>query len=256
MKNLNVHVIGSSIGYANWLLKPFGDVTGRLVEDIKSADIVVFTGGQDVHPKYYNRASNPSTSADDYPRSRDSVEWEKMTTAVEMRKAMWGTCRGLQLMCAFAGGDLIQHVSHPYRHEIQFYDGTIVTTNSIHHQMVYPFEKLKEKEDYHIVANSLQLSGCHQGENRSNLVMPVNSNGIILEPEAAFFPKINGFGQQSHLEMQDFNSPVVQITRRLVEFQLNGTLDELLTKGYSLQDVLKPSFNLSKIIKLETNKVG
>lgn len=158
-------------------------------------------------------------------------------------------------MCAFAGGDLIQHVNHGgWGHDITFYDGTVVETNTIHHQMIYPFEKLVQGEDYYIVANSLGLSNVHQGETNDNLDLPVNENGVKLEPETAFFPKINGFGHQSHLEMQSSQSPVVRLTRKLVEHQVKGTLEVILQNNIPLMEIINPEFDINKIIKQQISE--
>lgn len=255
MKTINAYVVGSSTSYANWLIRGIACPEGKIVSDIRQADIVVFTGGGDVHPSFYNRKVNPRTWATEPKQSmtltRDEKEWAMMHEAVELKKPMWGTCRGLQLMCAYAGGDLIQDVNHGGgSHEITFYDGTVVTTNTIHHQMIYPFEKLVKAEDYFIVANSLGLSPYHRGETDENLPMPVNENGIILEPESAFFPKINGFGQQSHLEMRG-NDPVVLLTRKLVEHQIEGTLATVLENNIPFVKLLDKNFNIERYIKNE-----
>jgi len=250
---INVMVVGFATGYANWLLNnPYGD-NGKLVDNVKEADIVLFTGGGDVHPSFYNRQVNPRTGADTPNNgkylTRDEREWEAMTEAVEAKKPLWGTCRGLQLMCAFAGGDLIQHVNHGgWGHDITFYDGTVVETNTIHHQMIYPFEKLKAKEDYYILANSLGLSNVYQGETNESLPMPTNDKGIVLEPEAAFFTKINGFGQQSHLEMQQ-GRPVTLYTRKLVEHQIKGTLATVLDHNIPIGELMKVDFVLEDYLQ-------
>lgn len=251
---LNVYVVGSATSYANWLLNNPDGENGKLVTSMEEADIVVLTGGGDVDPSYYGRQTNSRTYSTP-PRegfeTRDSREWEAITRAVELGKPMWGTCRGLQILCAFAGGDLIQHVNHGGGdHPISFYDGTSVMTNTIHHQMVYPFAKLKPVEDYFIVANALGLSNVYLGEEGENLVLPTNEQGITLEPEAAFFPKINGFGQQSHLEMRGYNSPVVNITRKLVEHQVKGTLSEVLKQQIPVSQLIDPSFKLEVVNNL------
>lgn len=256
MARINVYVVGYGTGYANWLLNNPDGENGILVNNMKEADLVLLTGGGDVHASFYGRRSHPQaygTRPSDERPTRDQQEWEAIAQAVALGKPMWGTCRGLQIMCAYAGGDLIQHMSHSGNHDITFYDGqTTVRTNTIHHQMIYPFEKLTHGEDYYIVANSLGLSPFHYGEsNEDRLELPVNKDGLLLEPEAGFFPKINGFGQQSHLEMQDFSSPVVRITRKLVDHQIKGELSYILENNIPIIDVLNPEFTVEKVVKGE-----
>lgn len=96
---LNVYVVGSATGYANWLLNNPDGENGRLVSSMEEADIVVFTGGGDVDPSYYNRARHPKTYSDTPGQTdrltRDEREWEAMQQAVALNKPLWGTCRGL-----------------------------------------------------------------------------------------------------------------------------------------------------------------
>lgn len=246
---INPYVVDGGNGYANWLINNPDGENGKIVNSIEEADIVVFTGGGDVNPYYYNKSKNNRTYSQEVGKNtRDAREWEMMQYAAALGKPMWGTCRGLQLMCAFAGGDLIQHVNHYGDHEIEFYDGTSVMTNTIHHQMIYPFEKLKQGSDYYIIANSLGISDVYLGENNEHLALPKNAAGMTLEPEAGYFPKIKALGQQSHLEMQSYKSPVVRLTRKLVEHLILGTLDEVMENNIPFSELLNPEFKLKSQI--------
>ena len=52
MEEIKIYVVGNSTHYASWI------DNHKLVDNIEDADIVLFTGGEDVDPKYYNE-ENP-----------------------------------------------------------------------------------------------------------------------------------------------------------------------------------------------------
>ena len=54
-KLIKVYVVGSSTYYASFLQGI------KLVDDIGDADIVLFTGGEDVTPSFYGREKHRST---------------------------------------------------------------------------------------------------------------------------------------------------------------------------------------------------
>lgn len=256
MKKLKVFVVGSATSYANWLVGAGTEFEGQLVRSIEEADLVLLTGGQDVHPSFYDEPQGPAHGTDPATSSyltRDQQEILVITEAMALNKPMFGTCRGLQLLNVIAGGKLVQDMSHPSRHDIQFYDGTVVSTNSIHHQIVHPFNL--PEEDYYIVANSLGLSKTHLDGKYKQMYLPVNESGILLEPECAFYPRINGFGQQSHLEMQSSDKPIVQITRKLVDLQVKGDLEYVLQKSLPIKTVMG-EFTVPEEYKLLTTKAS
>ena len=106
---------------------------------------------------------------------------------------MIGVCRGAQLMTAFAGGRLIQHVTgHHAPHGMVTSDGEVLSTTSCHHQMMYPWEV-----EHELLAWSV--------ENRSNVYLD-GGNKIIKEmadfrePEVVFYPQLDGVAIQGHPE--------------------------------------------------------
>lgn len=72
---------------------------------------IVFTGGEDVHPKYYHRVDdlvycNPS----DISEQRDAFEWELLTQLQKNPLPLLGICRGLQMVNVFYDGTLIPDI--------------------------------------------------------------------------------------------------------------------------------------------------
>lgn len=197
-------VVGTQDWYADWV-----ENTTR-VQNIEEADIVFFTGGEDINPEIYNCAADPSTY---FSRRRDAKElaaWHAMTP----NQRAFGTCRGLQLLCALNGGLLIQDVDN---HGIW---GTHGITNgeeeyeitSLHHQMAYPWTI---NPDYYKILywSSHQRSTHYSGDK-------IERDKIICEPEIIQF-NVPGnpvcLGVQGHPEMMDPNCATVRMINDLVK---------------------------------------
>ena len=201
----NIYVVGNSKGYANWM-------EGTLVSDMKDANLVVFTGGEDVHPSLYGETMNPTTSAN---LRRDIIERDEFNKALELKKPMVGICRGSQFLCVMSGGKLIQNQPNPaYRHEMHTHDGKTLPITSTHHQAAYPF--VLEEEDYRVLAWGPSLA-FHEG-----------GPGEILHPpydcEIVRYFKTNALGIQGHPEAMDHKSETITYLRDKLNKFLNGTV--------------------------------
>lgn len=97
-----------------------------------------------------------------------------------------------------AGGKLIQDVTnHGGDHSMTTFDGVKIRTNSIHHQMINPYN-LKSDKDYKILGwTTKRISTRYLGAKDRPVYLPVE----FKEIEAAYFPKINAMGIQGHPEM-------------------------------------------------------
>jgi gamma-glutamyl-gamma-aminobutyrate hydrolase PuuD len=95
-----------------------------------------------------------------------------------------------------AGGKLIQHVSnHSGDHDIMTSDRLTFRANSIHHQMINPYNL--DSKQYKILAwSSRPLSKVYLG-GKGKIWLPVD----FKEIEAIYFPQINAMGVQYHPEM-------------------------------------------------------
>lgn len=108
-------------------------------EDLREGDVLVVWGGGDIPPEYYGKGRSSKSYAGNEPSRRDRIEWALVNRAKELGLPMIGVCRGAQMMCAAAGGYLVQHVNgHGGNHVVQTIDGKEFITNSIHHQMMFP----------------------------------------------------------------------------------------------------------------------
>jgi carbamoylphosphate synthase small subunit len=132
--------------------------------------------------------------------------------AIQLKIPVLGICRGAQLLCAAAGGYLIQHVeNHGGTHMVITIDGDEVPTNSCHHQMMYPFDV--EHEMLMWIEN--KRSPVHYvGDGRSV------TETLPVEPEMVYFPKIKGFAMQFHNEWMDFSWPAQHKTLSFINQRL------------------------------------
>ena len=107
--------------------------------ELSKEDVLVVWGGGDIPPQYYNKGRSSKSWASVEPGYRDAAEWALVQRAMELGIPMIGVCRGGQMMCAAAGGYLIQHVTgHGGNHLVKTKEGDEFYTNSIHHQMMVP----------------------------------------------------------------------------------------------------------------------
>jgi putative glutamine amidotransferase len=173
--------------------------TATHVDELRDDDILLLHGGEDISPSLYNHAKHPYTTAGVALSRRDRIEWALLQRAIQLKIPVLGICRGAQLLCAAAGGYLIQHVeNHGGTHLVITIDGDEVSTNSCHHQMQYPFDV--EHEMLMWIEN--KRSPVHfVGDGRSV------TNDLLVEPEAVYYPAVKGFAPQWHPEWLDDNHP-------------------------------------------------
>ena len=125
---------------------------------VSRCDGIVLTGGQDVHPKYYNPEYINLLNPADISEDRDAFEWEILEKVFTENKPLLGICRGMQFVNVFLGGSLIPDIPSvtgdqehakingiDQRHSIRveknslLYNTSHVTSgevNSAHHQSV------------------------------------------------------------------------------------------------------------------------
>jgi gamma-glutamyl-gamma-aminobutyrate hydrolase PuuD len=113
--------------------------------------ILLLHGGEDISPTIYNAEKHPLGNGSETLSYRDERETTLVRRAIELGIPIFGICRGAQLLCAMAGGDLFQHVhGHSGNHKIITKYGQTLTTTSIHHQMMNPF--ILPEDEYELLA--------------------------------------------------------------------------------------------------------
>lgn len=103
--------------YVRWLsLVPdlevikLGHEEGNLAS-IRKCSALVLSGGEDVHPRFYNKPEYVATyGLDDIDEYRDEFELEAIGYSDQHHFPILGICRGLQIVNVFMGGTLIPDI--------------------------------------------------------------------------------------------------------------------------------------------------
>ena len=202
---MKVFVVGGATNYANFLEK------ASLVDRVEDADVVLFTGGEDVDPSLYGCKREQCIHSN---LKRDLAE-KAIFEKVRPDQVCLGCCRGSQMLCVMNGGILVQHC---YNHAIGYTHGitdgsTLYQITSTHHQMQYPYNLSWVDYDVLFIAEP-RRSHEYVGDK-------INQNAIINngEPEIVLYHK-EGFPKclavQGHPEMIP-DSPVAKMISDLVK---------------------------------------
>jgi len=103
--------------YANWLaVEPDVEIV-RLgykfnnLADLAKCNGIFLTGGEDIHPRLYNKLEYLELCQADYmDEQRDEFEWKVLEYTQKNQIPVLGVCRGLQLANVFFGGTLIPDI--------------------------------------------------------------------------------------------------------------------------------------------------
>lgn len=77
--------------------------------DTHACDGIVLTGGEDVHPRYYQKPEFLER-CDELDERRDEFEWKVLQAAEQNNAPVLGICRGLQVANVYFGGTLLPHI--------------------------------------------------------------------------------------------------------------------------------------------------
>ena len=181
--------------------------------------LVLFTGGADVSPELYGDTS-PAGMCSDSP-IRDAEEKKIFDFAVANDVRCAGICRGVQFINVMSGGKMIHHLEkHAGQdHTTSLLDGTVIRTNSFHHQMILP------PEDAVVIATAEhKLSDLYIGK----ADRPVEYVGD--EIESAIFPNTKTFGVQWHPEWMQPDSAGYKFFFNLVKDAIDMDWDNFMEK--------------------------
>lgn len=112
-----------------------------VIKDDKTfPDIVVFTGGADIHPYLYGQRRHATT----FPNPKRDLKEVSLWKSMDPEIPKLGICRGAQLGNVMCGGSLLQNINNHKSclHMVRTFDdnGILlddrVIVNSDHHQMV------------------------------------------------------------------------------------------------------------------------
>ncbi len=178
----------------------FTEIGWETVNSIKKADLIQFTGGEDVSPSLYGENSHYKTHCNPL---RDRTEAIIFDIVDETKKPMAGICRGGQFLNVMCGGKLWQNVDGhcaPKGHTM--YDALMkeeYIVTSTHHQMMIAGE---EADILGIAYESTKLENVeslgrtkihyvskpHPGDTEIIVYWRMGSNVLCFQPH----PEFNG----------------------------------------------------------------
>jgi gamma-glutamyl-gamma-aminobutyrate hydrolase PuuD len=136
--DLRVFVVGGGFQY----MKMFFDAGFKGARSVDDANIVCFTGGEDVDPSYYKEKALSGTH---YNTKRDEYEAGVFGEALALKRPMIGICRGAQFLNVMNGGSLWQDVNHHAGRQHSVLDmqtgETFEGMTSTHHQQMRPADE-------------------------------------------------------------------------------------------------------------------
>lgn len=112
-------------------------------DEIKKCNSILLTGGQDVHPRFYNKPGFISYSKpNDIDEIRDEFEFKVLEFSQTNNLPVLGICRGLQVANVFFGGTLIPDIvtsgkpDHTRIEQNDRYHAVEVNPSSLLHKIV------------------------------------------------------------------------------------------------------------------------
>lgn len=173
-------------------------------------DLIIFTGGEDVDPSFYNEKEGKFTYSN---IERDNLEYSIFhRNSYKIPKL--GICRGAQFLTVMCGGSLIQHVENhnSVTHSITLNTGEKINLPSDHHQMMYPFNILSN--NYEILGHSTHFrsSVYLDGDNKNKDI----DKSTFLEPEIVYYKNFNSLAIQAHPEWCDYQSKDFLYVKNLI----------------------------------------
>jgi len=220
-KKITVLVNGeiNNQSYITFLSEKYDITVVKHTENIgQKIDLVLFTGGEDLNPMYYNQNTGSKTK---YNSHRDKQEKEYLFNRYKNIPKL-GICRGAQVLTVWSGGSLIQDVDgHAINqlHEIEMntpYTNNIYKITSTHHQMMNPYG-MKE-EDYDILGYSKYfLSNKYLNGKDLNIKLPKG----FVESEVVYYNKTKSLCIQGHPESLNCPKETKDMVFTLIECYLN-----------------------------------
>jgi gamma-glutamyl-gamma-aminobutyrate hydrolase PuuD len=209
----DIFVVGDDYEQAMFA-KMFAKSRCRKAKTIEEADIVVFTGGDDVDPTLYGETLHPQTS---FNVTRDKEDLEIYAECYNLGVPMLGICRGAQFGHVMNGGKLYQHVDNHYG-DHPMYDvinkRQLEKVSSVHHQMVMPNEGMEV------------LGFC--GKSRVRWLNEKEKEEKINKDIEAFFYRDTCFlGVQGHPEYSGYDE-FLQWTLKTLQIYVNENTDLIL----------------------------
>jgi len=191
--------------------------TRELLKRPKEVSLVMFTGGEDVHPSLYGGVDGSNLCGTNI--RRDGFEKKVFGFCRKHDIKCWGICRGSQFLNVMAGGFMYQHIeNHTSYHNAYFpHDKSVRKVTSTHHQLVG------------LPSSSIPIAWSHPS--RSGIYIGPYGHRVKApehEIEAAIFPNINAVGVQYHPEMMSIDEPGRVLFVNMVKDFLENSMETFI----------------------------
>ncbi|MCS7243264.1 MAG: gamma-glutamyl-gamma-aminobutyrate hydrolase family protein [Candidatus Calescibacterium sp.] len=130
------------------------EINSKINQKLREIDIIVLSGGEDVHPEYYNSKVKYSESLYNFNKERDEIELE-ILEKFHQTKPIFGICRGIQIINVFLRGALFQHLPYDIR-------GTVIDNA---HKIYPEIEKFEDKRKLRHIIKGKIFDYLHFDEN-------------------------------------------------------------------------------------------
>ncbi len=176
------------------------------VKRTSEIDLVLFTGGADVDPAYYNESVGKYTGINKDRDAKEIAIFDQFNSRPKL-----GICRGSQLLTVLSKGKLIQHVEgHTQDHTIEIPGWGEYFIPSTHHQMMYPYTL--PKDDYELKAwSSKFLSDTYLNGKDEEVKLPSD----FYEPEIVEYFRTKSLCIQGHPEFG--NNEIKTVTLAIID---------------------------------------
>jgi len=190
-----------------------------LLSQPEKVSLVMFTGGEDVHPRFYNGRDDVLCMTNE---SRDTYEKRMFDFCKHHNIKMTGICRGFQFLNVMSGGFMYQHIeghTGPIHGAYFPYDGMTRMVTSTHHQLVgIPNDSIP------VAWSDPRRSDIYMGPNGYKVQEPEH------EIESAIFPNSNAMGVQYHPEMlRENDSTRIHYSNMIADF-LGMAMQDFINK--------------------------
>lgn len=224
---MKIHIVNEnsdsySHSYLDSYLKLFRSFEPKLEKQLTQADLVIFTGGEDITPSMYQRKQNSRYVIYTNPQ-RDIYELSAFKTAVKKGIPIFGICRGAQLCSVASGNNLIQHINnHSGKHFVKLNNPILIDNSETdlillpasHHQLMLPTRNDVEilGTAYKVDDPSSKIATLACTESEDNII----NNQEISEVEIAWFKNTNSLGIQPHPEWETNANYASEIVKQLM----------------------------------------
>lgn len=162
----------------------------EVIHQLQDADLICFTGGEDVSPDLYGEEKHPQTFNNP---QRDAQESLLFNYAVDMKIPMVGICRGGQFLNVMSGGSMYQHVENHCRdHCMSTRTHGKILVSSTHHQMMRPHQRESvllaeafEGGEKEFMDNGQIKKGRPLGD--AEVVYYTNTKSLCFQPHPEFY---------------------------------------------------------------------